>query len=132
VAFEEIFEETQDDIESWDWDNWVAVKVRQLTGARLRCILQLIDESLRKSDIDPSTATGTGGGTLFLREEVGVRLSLGFIGVKPLQRIDRMRSLGRGVARMSLEECYYWHAKCRSPDTPSGAKALRTLLTESK
>lgn len=132
IPFDEVIDDTVNGAKDWTWNEWVAVKVRQLTGARLRSILQLIDEALRETDIDPSKVTGTGSATLLLREEAGIRLSLGFIGVKPLQRVDRMRRLARGVARMSLEECYYWHAKCRSPNTPSGAKALRTLLTEHK
>lgn len=118
--------------ENWTWEGWVAIKVRRVKGVRLRSILQLIDETLRTTDNDPSNVTGTGDATVLLQEEAGIRLSLGFVGVKPLQRIDRMRALSRGVARMSLEECYYWHAKCRSPNCPSGEKALRTLLTEHK
>lgn len=118
--------------DEWSWDDWVAVKVRRLSGARLRSILPLLDEALRETGTDPNQVTGTGDATLLIREASGVRLSLGFIGVKPIKRVDRMRALARGVARMSLEECYYWYAKCRSPNSPSGKKALRTLLTEHK
>ena len=130
--FHEVIDGDTESTEDWTWDNWVAMKVRRLSGTRLRCLLQLFDEALRDTDIDPSVITGTGSETLLIREESGVRLSLGFIGIKPLQRVDRMRALSRGVARMSLEECYYWHAKCRSPNSPNGAKALRTLLAEHK
>lgn len=131
-AFAEIIDDEINGTEDWTWEGWVAVKVRRLKGARLRSLLQLIDEVLRETDNDPSNITGTGDATLLLREGAGIRLTLGFIGIKPLQRVDRMRALSRGVARMSLEECYYWHAKCRSPKSPSGAKALRTLLTDHK
>lgn len=129
-----IEEVTTDGFESdeWSWDDWVAVKVRRLSGARLRSLLPLLDEALRDTGIEPGQVTGTGDTTLLIREATGVRLSLGFIGVKPIKRVDRMRALARGVVRMSLEECYYWHAKCRSPNSPSGEKALRTLLTEHK
>lgn len=127
--FHEVIDEGVKGSEDWTWDNWVAVKVRRLSGPRLRSILQLLDESLRDTDIDPSGITGTGERAVLISESAGVRLSLGFIGVKPLRRVDRMRALSRGVSRMSLEECYYWHAKCRSPNSPSGESALRTLLT---
>jgi len=80
--------------------------------------------------LDESVVTATGDAEVFLPETVGVRLALGFVGVKPIQRVDRMRALCRGIARMSDEECYYWHAKCRSPSSPSGEKALRMLLTD--
>ncbi len=130
LPLEQIINRDTNGSEEWTWDNWVGVKVSRLSGSRLRSILQLIDESLREADIKPEQVTSTGSATLLLPEEIGVRLSLGFIGIKPLRRVDRMRDLARGVARMSLEECYYWNAKCRSPNSSGGAKALRTLLTE--
>lgn len=116
--------------ESWSWTDWSAVKVARLSESRLRSVFPLIREALDTADIDPAPATGTGYGDVFLPEAVGVRLALAFTGIKPLQRVDRMRAFARGVARMSDEECYYWHAKCRSPSSPNGAKALRTLLTD--
>ena len=130
LPIEQITDRDTDGPEEWTWDNWVGVKVSRLSGSRLRSILQLIDESLREAEIKPEQITSTGSATILLPEEIGVRLSLGFIGIKPLRRVDRMRDLARGVARMSLEECYYWNAKCRSPNSSGGAKALRTLLTE--
>lgn len=114
--------------QEWNWDNWAAVKVQKLSGSRLRSILPLMDDTLRESSIDPTTITGTGGSEVLISEGIGVRLSLAFIGIKPLQRVDRMRAFSRGISNMSLEECYYWYAKCRSPNSPNGAKALRTLL----
>ena len=130
LPIEKIINRDADKSEEWTWDNWVGVKVSRLSGSRLRSILQLIDESLRKAEIKPEQVTSTGSATILIPEEIGVRLSLGFIGIKPLRRVDRMRDLARGVARMGLEECYYWNAKCRSPNSSGGAKALRTLLTE--
>jgi len=130
VPFDEVIGDDVDSVDEWTWENWVAVKVRQLSGAHLRSILQLIDQSLRDTGNDPSEITGTGDASLLLSEAAGIRLTLGFIGVKPLRRVDRMRSLARGVTKMGLEECYYWHAKCRSPNSQNGEKALRMLLSE--
>ncbi len=130
VPFGEVIDADVDGVEDWTWDDWVAVKVRRLYGARLRSILQLIEETLRGSKIDPAKITRTGDASILLNESAGIRLTLGFIGVKPLRRVDRMRSISRGISQMSLEECYYWHAKCRSPNNAGGAKALRTLLIE--
>jgi len=129
VPFDEVIGDNVDDVDDWKWDAWVALKIRRLSGARLRSILQLLNESLSNTNVNPSDITSTGSATVLLNEAPGIRIALGFIGVKPLQRVDRMRSLARGVTRMSLEECYYWHSKCRSPNTPSGETALRTLLT---
>lgn len=130
LPIEQVVGEDINGLEEWTWKNWAAVKVSKLSGSRLRSILQLIDETLREADIKPEKITSTGSATVLLPEETGVRLSLGFIGIKPLRRVDRMRDIAREVARMSLEECYYWNAKCRSPNSSGGAKALRTLLTE--
>lgn len=132
MPFNEVIGDDVDGVDEWTWDEWVAVKVRRLSGARLRSVLQLVDETLRHADIDPSRVTSTGDRTLLVNEPIGIRLSLGFIGIKPLHRVDRMRGLSRGVAHMSVEECYYWHSKCRSPNSPNGGKALRTLLTDQK
>jgi hypothetical protein len=129
APFFEVIDDDVDGVENWTWDDWVAVKVRRLSGARLRSLLQLLDECLRETDINPNIVTSTGEKTVLLPESSGIRLTLGFVGIKPIRRVDRMRALARGVAQMSLEECYYWHAKCRSPNSPSGESALRTLLT---
>ena len=130
TPIENVIDEDVSGFDDWTWEDWVAVKVRRLTGARLRSLIPLLNEVLRETEVDPSKIISTGNSTILLQEEPGIRLSIGFIGIKPLRRIDKMRTLARGISRMSLEECYYWHAKCRSPDTPGGAKALRTLLTE--
>jgi hypothetical protein len=129
-TFGSVFEASADsDDGRWEWDDWTAVKVTRLSESRLRSILPLIRETLRGADRDESVLTAGGAVEVFLPETVGVRLALGFLGVKPIQRVDRMRAFCRGIARMSDEECYYWHAKCRSPSSPNGEKALRTLLT---
>jgi len=129
--FEAVFgESTAPEVDSWEWDEWTAVKLTQLSGSRLRSIMPLVRETLGGAELDESVVTATGDAEVFLPETVGVRLALGFVGVKPIQRVDRMRALCRGIARMSDEECYYWHAKCRSPSSPSGEKALRMLLTD--
>jgi hypothetical protein len=130
-SFESVFEDSLGaDIERWSWEDWTAVKIRRLSGSRVRAVLPLVRETLEGTDFDDDTVTSEGDSHTFLSETVGVRLALAFLGVKPIQRVDRMRALCRGIARMSNEECYYWHAKCRAPSSPNGKKALRTLLTD--
>jgi hypothetical protein len=114
----------------WDWEEWTAVKIARLDGGRFRALSPLLKETIEGVELDATTVTTSGVGDLFLPETVGVRLALAFRGIKPLQRVDRMRALCRGIARMGDEECYYWHAKCRAPSSPNGEKALRTLLTD--
>ncbi len=128
--FEAVFgASTEPEVKQWEWDDWTAVKITRLSGSRLRSIMPLVRETLSEAELGESVVTATGSAELFLPETVGVRLTLGFLGVKPIQRVDRMRAFCRGIARMSDEECYYWHSKCRSPSSPNGEKALRTLLT---
>jgi len=124
VLGEELFETGH-----WTWDDWVALKVGRLEGPRFQAILSVVRQTLEGVDVDPAPLATTQGGELLLPEDAGIRLALAFVGVKPLQRYDRMRAMARGLDRMSMEECYYWHALCRSPSTPNGAKALRILLT---
>jgi hypothetical protein len=128
--FNEIIRGPPETEESWSWDEWVVVKIARLTESRVRSILPVLRESISDLESDTSIVTGSGAGQVFLPETVGVRLVLLFAGIKPIQRVDRMRAFARGIARMGDEECYYWHAKCRSPSSPNGEKALRTLLTD--
>ena len=129
--FEDVFDESlSNDGDRWSWDDWTAVKIASLSGSRLRSILPLARETLHGADLNVTAVTSSGHADIFLPEGVGVRLALGFVGVKPIQRVDRMRAFCRGIARMSDEECYYWNAKCRSPSSLNGEKALRTLLTD--
>jgi hypothetical protein len=111
------------------WDGWKAVKVAQLRGSRLQSVVSVIRDALGSSDIPHKPVTGTGRGEVLVSETTGVELALAFVGVEELKRVDRMRELARGVSRMSTEECYYWYAKCRSPNSPNGVQALRVLLT---
>lgn len=130
-SFETIFADSDaDETARWDWTEWTAVKIARLDGARFRALSPLVQETVDGADLDAATVTAGGGGDLFLPESPGVRLALAFRGIKPLRRVDRMRALCRGIARMGEEECYYWHAKCRAPSSPNGEKALRTLLTD--
>jgi hypothetical protein len=116
--------------EGWPWEEWVGAKVARLDPTRVRAVQDVVRESMDETPADADSILSGGDGCAFLPESAGVRLAVAFRGVKPIQRIDRMRSLARGVARMSSEECYYWYAKCRAPSSPNGEKALRVLLTD--
>jgi hypothetical protein len=130
ASFEDVFGESgAASVARWEWDDWTAVKIATLSGARLRAITSLLREVPDVPKLE-SLAGGDGPSVAFVPEGTGVRLALAFAGIKPIQRVDRMRAFCRGIARMGEDECYYWHAKCRSPSSPNGEKALRTLLTD--
>jgi hypothetical protein len=119
----------ENEVEGYSWEDWVAVKLANLSERRLKCVLELIDETLRNTDLNSEEVISGTESSLFLSEELGVRLAIGFLGMKPIQRVDRLRAFVRGVNQMGTEECYYWYAKCRSPTNPNGKRALRVLLT---
>lgn len=131
TSFEEVFADSDAaEVERWAWEEWSAAKVARLSGSRVRSVESVVRATLEDASVEESAVLGSGAGEVFLSETPGVRLALAFTGLKPVRRVDRMRALVRGVAGMSDEECYYWYAKCRSPSSPNGEKALRTLLTD--
>jgi hypothetical protein len=113
-----------------DWIGWKAIKITSLNDVRSRTIINYLLRPTLDRDGYNSKRVCTGSeGSLALPESIGVRLSIGFRAMKPISRRDRLRAIADGISEMSLGECYYWHAKMRSPTTPNGAKALRTLLS---
>jgi hypothetical protein len=112
---------------SWDWNEWCALKVTTLRGKRQQAVHRLVKSVLADAGVDPATVT-RGEGSAVLSESDGVRLTIAFLALKELQKYEKLTTVADGIARMSLEECYYWHAKCRSPTCKNGVKALRELV----
>jgi hypothetical protein len=111
-----------------DWGGWCAIKIATLRGKRFNEVSYLIQSTLREAGLGPETVCTGAPASLSLPEAAGVRLSIAFRAMKHVQRRDRLRAIADGISQMSLGECYYWHAKARSPTSPNGVKALRTLL----
>lgn len=118
-----------DDI-PYDWDDWCAIRIATLRGGAFNEVSFLIDATFREIDLDPEIVCTGNPASVSLPEAAGVRLSIAFRAMKPMRRRDRMRAVAKGIDQMSLGECYYWHAKARSPSSPSGTKALRVLLAD--
>jgi hypothetical protein len=113
-----------------DWVDWCAIKIATLRGKRFNEVSYLIQSTLREAGLEPETVCTGAPASLSVPEAAGVRLSIAFRAMKQVQRRDRLRAIADGISQMSLGECYYWHAKARSPTSPNGVKALRTLLAE--
>jgi len=111
----------------WNWDSWCALKVSALSDTRQQAVHRLVRDILQNNGIDVDFVT-RGEGSVLLTEGSGIRLTIAFLTMKRLQKYDKLTTVADSITRMSLEECYYWHAKCRSPSTPNGIKALRVLL----
>jgi hypothetical protein len=113
----------------WQWNDWCALKIATLSDSRQQTVHRLVRNVLDDSGIDIDFVT-RGEGSVVLSEGAGIRLTIAFLAMKRLQKYEKLTTVADSIARMSLEECYYWHAKCRSPSNPNGIKALRVLLTD--
>lgn len=112
----------------WDWNGWKAVKIAKIDEVRIEAIRSLLKECFDRASLDYVDLLKPEARSVLLPESVGVRIALAFIAIKPIRRVDKQRACARQLREMSIEECYYWHSLCRSPSTPNGARALRTLL----
>lgn len=111
----------------WRWTNWCALKIAKLSDSRQQAVHGLVREVLDDIGVGVDLVT-RGEGSTVLSEGAGIRLTIAFLAMKRLQKYEKLTAVADGISRMSLEECYYWHAKCRSPSSPSGVRALRMLL----
>ena len=112
----------------WQWNDWCALKITTLSNSRQQAVHRLVRDVLGDCEIDVDFVT-RGEGSVMLSEGSGIRLTIAFLAMKRLQKYEKLTTVADSIARMSLEECYYWHAKCRSPANPNGVKALRVLLS---
>lgn len=71
-----------------------------------------------------------GEADILLDEATGIRLSLVFLALKPLRRLDRMEEIVEKIRDMSREETFYWFSKCINGHGQRATKALRVLLSE--
>lgn len=113
----------------WRWSKWCALKITTLSGSRQQAAHRLVRSVVDELGVEPETVT-RGEGSVLLSEDAGVRLTIAFLAIKRLQKYEKLTRVADSIWRMSLQECYYWHAKCRSPSNPNGIKALRTLLAD--
>lgn len=111
----------------WQWADWCALKISSLSNSRQQAVQRLVRNVLDDSGINADFVT-RGEGSVTLSEGAGIRLTIAFLAMKRLQKYEKLTAVADSIARMSLEECYYWHAKCRSPACPNGVKALRVLI----
>ena len=112
----------------WQWNDWCALKIATLSDSRQQAVHRLVRNVLDDCGIDVDFVT-RGEGSVVLTEGAGIRLTIAFLAIKRLQKYEKLTTVAESISRMSLEKCYYWHAKCRSPANPNGIRALRILLT---
>jgi hypothetical protein len=100
-----------------------------LSGDRLRAVADHVIESLRGAGYKATDLSPARRSPFYLPEEVGVRLGLVFLTVRPLSKFRRVEQISYGIRQMPAEEAYYWYSKCTAAETAERAqKALRVLL----
>lgn len=123
-----------DEIDNFDTtdfsdQNWSCIEITTLRGVQVRAVRSIIS-SLGEKIRQDWNLMGENSNVIFLTESLGIRATVAFIGLKRIKTQKRIWEFASGVENMSTEECYYWHAKIRSPDNPGAVKALRTLLSD--
>ncbi len=101
----------------------------ELGGDTLRAVADQVLEALRKTGYKATDLSRERRTPFRLDEETGLRLSLLFLTVKPLTRLDRVELISGGLRTMPSEEAYYWFSKCTAGASAVNARrALRILL----
>jgi hypothetical protein len=115
--------------DEWEWGDWQAVHIASIDADQFDTLRGLLKRALEPTVHDFAQLLHSGHQRLVLPERAGVRVALAMAAIAPMQRVDRRRAIAQAIGQMSIEECYYWHSLCRSPDSPSGRRALRVLLS---
>lgn len=107
----------------------LATHVVTATPTQTARVIDALLVAVRAAGHAPSVLSLGREAPLRLDEAGGVRLALVLLTTQPLTRHDRVRELVAGLNAMSVEETYYWYAKCLGSHAPRASKALRVLLT---
>jgi hypothetical protein len=105
--------------------------VVKVGGQPLKAALDQVLATIKKAGYKPSDLSRGRENPFSLPENLGVRLGLLFLAVKPLRKTSRMGDISEQVQGMTDEEAYYWFSKTTSAKTGRRAqKAMRLLLAE--
>lgn len=105
-------------------------RVLTASPAQVARVLDAVLAGVRASGHQPGVLATDRYTPVQLDEVAGVRLALTLLATQPISRHDRIRALVAGVNAMSVEESYYWYAKCVGPDSIRARRALRLLLAD--
>ena len=106
----------------------MASAVITTTVAQTTRVIDTVVAAVRTAGHQPSVLAFSRAKPIPLDEPSGVRLALILITTQPIIKHDRVRALVAGIDAMSVEESYYWYAKCLGPEASNARKALRTLI----
>lgn len=108
----------------------LATLVVNASPAQTSRVADVIIATTRRAGHRPADITAGDGGTIMLEESTGVRLCLTLLATQPITRGERIRAIVAGIDDMSVEETYYWYAKCVGPRAAAARKAIRILLAD--
>jgi len=103
-------------------------------GAPLHFAQEAISLVLRSAGVARGVTGLRGGDVLLLKEDVGVRLAVLLLALKPLRKPERIRHCAEAVLQLSPEACCYWLGKVAGGQDwrtrQRHTRALRLLLAE--
>ena len=114
-----------------DGERILSTHVSTTPPAQTGRVIDAVLAAVRSSGHAPSVLAFSRKAPVRLNEAAGVRLALILLATRPVAKHNRVRALVAGISAMSVEETYYWYAKCLSPDAARARKALRVLLADS-
>ncbi|MBV8383899.1 MAG: hypothetical protein JOZ63_14920 [Planctomycetaceae bacterium] len=103
--------------------------VVKVNGTPLKAVLDQVLLAIKRAGYKPSELSRSREEPFDLPEDLGVRLGLLFLAVKPLRKTSRMADISEQIQGMTEEESYYWYSKVT--DASRGVrsqKAFRILL----
>lgn len=109
----------------------LATHVITTSPAQTGRVVDAVLAAVRSSGHAPSVLAFSRKAPIRLDEAAGVRLTLILLATRPVIKHSRVRALVAGINAMSVEETYYWYAKCLSSEAARARKALRILLADS-
>lgn len=102
------------------------------SASQVSRVLDAVIASVKISGHAPGRLGAQRGEPIPIEEPAGVRLALTLFATQPVTKHDRIRALVAGVNAMSVEETYYWYAKCVGAEASRARRALRLLLSDDK
>ena len=106
-------------------------QVAFIHGTPMRAVMDQILTAIKHAGYRPSELSRGRKVPFLLSEEVGVRLGLLMLAVKPLRKSSRMTDISEQIQSMASEEAYYWFSKATDHQVGRRSqKAMRILLAK--
>jgi hypothetical protein len=105
-------------------------RIVYLGARRTQRILPQLVAAVKASHQRPTVLGPQRNAPITLEEAAGVRLALILLATRPLVKWQRVERIAAGIDGMTIEETYYWYAKCVGSDARRAQRSLRLLLAE--